>query len=124
MTTPDQIASIVDYDEISCDLVWNDKAGHHRPAGSSATMRDREGRVLVRGHDAEPIVFYLLSGVWTEVVRRDMNRGLTLDNLEVVGVTMVPDGYLAWVVIDDARHEIGVYSTLMAALNARGLVLG
>lgn len=68
MTTSDQIAAIVECDETTADLVWNDKAGHHRPAGSSATVRDREGRVLVNGHDAEPILFYLLSGVWTEVI--------------------------------------------------------
>lgn len=124
MTTHEQIAALLHYDEIACDLIWNDLAGHHRPAGSSATVRNREGRVLVQGHDAEPILFYLLAGVWTEVVRRDMRGGLTLDNLEVVGVTMVPEGYLAWIVVDDVRHEIGTYATLLDALDARGLVLG
>lgn len=44
---PPHLATLLHYDEILCDLVWNDLAGPHRPAGSSTTVRDREGRGLV-----------------------------------------------------------------------------
>lgn len=117
------LAKLIEYDPRTGALVWAEGAGPHRPAGDDATHIDREGRITVIGHDAGPIAFYLMSGVWADVQRIDWNRGLTLSNLQVMGVEACPKGFRASVTVLDRRYDVGVYPTLQEAVEARKAVL-